>query len=172
MKARVDRGKVMREAILSWVQRDPGINSSDLARRLGVAWSTIAYHARLLHREGRLTTYRHGRELHLFVPEVPAQQRGWIAKLGSDLAPSLMQALQDQPNTVRDLADSLGLAPRTMRRYLYALHDDGLVETRGGPPRGHRYQAVRPPQPPPELPLHASREPGLPLAPRDDPMIN
>lgn len=48
----------LRTRILDTVLEKPGISHSELARRVGVKWTTLLYHVELLHGDGKLTMRR------------------------------------------------------------------------------------------------------------------
>src|SRR6185295_11143478 len=48
----------IREQIVQEIRKAPGVSHAELARRVGVKWTTLLYHAELLEEAGQVTTKR------------------------------------------------------------------------------------------------------------------
>lgn len=122
-------GEATRGRILEAVRRRPGIHKSELSRELNLGWGTISHHVHVLRRQRLLDTDRRGRQLLLYACGIPEEERRWLRALGDDLAAQMLAVLSDGDEAgVSEMSRRLGATPKTVRRRLALLREEGLVE--------------------------------------------
>lgn len=125
-------GEATRNRIMRLVHGEPGIHTLEISTRLGLAWSTVAYHLRVLTRERRVSVVKELRERRAFPPETPARYRRWLSTLRDDEATKVLEALLERPGqSVSELSSHLGFTPRIVRRCLTNLKNAEIIDRRG-----------------------------------------
>lgn len=128
----VRNGEATRDRIVGLVNAEPGIHTSDISTRLGLAWSTVAYHLRVLVHERRLSIVKELRERRAFPTDTPDFCRSWLGALRDDDASKVLDALLERSGqTVPELSARLGFTHKIVRRCLTNLEDVELVNRRG-----------------------------------------
>lgn len=130
-------GHPLRRRIQAAIEADPGVSPPELQRRLGAAWSTLAYHVRVLERRGHVRGVRDGRHRRLF----PAGQApGAVARAAVLRQPTTAKVLATvvaQPGVAQAaIARQLGITPQAVVWHVDRLAAHGLVERRRTAPRG------------------------------------
>lgn len=117
----------MRAAMLRLVEEEPGINLSEVSRRLGTSWGAVWHHARHMEQGLCIRVHRTGKENHLFPAGMPLHEIQWLSALQSrprqKLAALLLRGVVDRNEVCR----SLGIGDRMVRKHIKALHAAGLV---------------------------------------------
>lgn len=125
-------GDATRARLIQAIRANPGIHAADLSERLGLAWSTVDYHLRVLRRGELIKVVKALREKHLFPLEVEPTQHMWFAALRDEGAHRVFQRLIELPGQgVPLLSQWAGLSQKVIRRQLTDLIDVGLVTKRG-----------------------------------------
>ncbi|HEX2065569.1 MAG TPA: ArsR family transcriptional regulator [Candidatus Thermoplasmatota archaeon] len=125
-------GEETRRRIQVAVSSSPGINVRQLCQRLGLAWSTVAYHLSILRHRQALHMGKQGRDLVLFSADVPPTVRMMLRVLRDDDAERVLGAILAMPNQgVYRLSAELGLSHKVVRKHVGRLCDAGLVEKLG-----------------------------------------
>lgn len=130
------RGKV-RQRLLRFVASRKAIHKAQIARHLGVGWSTVQHHARSLVREGKLREVEYAGLRFLLPRTIP---RKHVARTVVLTVPENKKALatiiKRRDVRIQDVARRLGWSRKAARRSLYALLEVGLVQkTRDYHPR-------------------------------------
>lgn len=120
-------GHETRERILDAVRRDPGVNKSDLARRLGHSWGTMSHHIQRLTRQGQVRAFRDGRSLLLYPADVPVSHLRQLAALQGEVPVKIMDLLAKGERGIQELADLLEASRKSVRRALQHMDEAGLV---------------------------------------------
>ena len=120
-------GRETRRRILEAIERDPGVNKSDLARRLGHSWGTMSHHVQRLARQGHLRPFRDGRELLLYPAAVPRSRLRQLAALQGDVPVRILALLAQSERGVQELAGLVGSSRKVVRRSLQHMDEAGLV---------------------------------------------
>ncbi len=159
MLAGTSSGRAVRLRIQEAVRKHPGMSKSDLARHLGQSWGSMSHHVRRLAHQGDLRSFRDGRVLRIFPPDVPSGCLRQLAALQHEVAVEVLQLLADADRGIQELVDRVGCSRKVVRKVLQDLDGAGLVERAPGahgkfhllePEWGdllHRYGTVSP-QPP------------------------
>lgn len=135
-------GYQTRQEILAVVQETGAIHKSELCRRVEKAWGTIAYHIRVLHREGMVASERHGGLHWVFPAGFDAQERRKARALAEESARQVLQAVEESPGlTPVQLGNALDLPMKTIRRHLSDLTDSSVIQRFGARPQ--RFQVIR-----------------------------
>ena len=114
-----------RHRIRQAVAGQPGLCIQEIARALGLDWSTVEYHLRILSRAGEVLEWRVGHRRVFFPPgSAPAEPSGLL----SGAARRVLEALSlGPPASATDLARQLALARSGVVRHLGVLEEGGLV---------------------------------------------
>lgn len=121
-----------RERILEALRRAPGMNTSELRQAVGLAWATVAYHLRVLERQGFVHLQPKRRGWLCFPIDIPVRQRGVVAALRDpDTARVLAALLEGNAMGITQLSQALGLPEHSVRSRLVHLQGSGLVVKRG-----------------------------------------
>lgn len=129
--ARINGSDVMdhaaRDRAFAFVREHPGASVHDVASGLDVAWSTAAYHLRVLEREGFVAGERRGRHRRFFaVGAGPARDAVFATE--HPTARRLLAAILAAPrSTQKDLAAAVGVTPSTASWHLERLEAAGFV---------------------------------------------
>jgi PAS domain-containing protein len=125
-------GAESRKRIEAAVRRDPGLPVAEIAERARLSWHTTAYHLGILDGAGKVVIEKVGRDRSVFPPNVPAQQRRWVAALRVDQARQLLRLLMADPRQdIPALARHMGCTEKVVRRRIEHLAQTGLVERIG-----------------------------------------
>ena len=117
------------EALLSFVQRYPGVHLREIRRRLGIPIGTLDYHLYRLGKEGLITVRFSGGYKCAYpavVPEmggpIPAPDQEMLALLRQPVPRSLLLHLYlDGPSPPAGLAAELGTTPQNLSYFLRRL---------------------------------------------------
>jgi predicted transcriptional regulator len=120
-------GRETRERILDAVRRDPGVNKSDLARRLGHSWGTMSHHIQRLTRQGQVRAFRDGRSLLLYPADVPVSHLRQLAALQGEVPLKIMDHLAKGERGIQELVGLVGSSRKVVRRTLQHMDEAGLV---------------------------------------------
>lgn len=116
-----------REAIHETADDRPGIHLAALAERTGMPFSSLGHHARVLEREGLVTTEKHGGRRRVYPVDV--EQPALRAALAEGATAGILDALRTSgPVRVAELARAVERDPSTVSHHLGRLAEDGLVE--------------------------------------------
>lgn len=121
-------GPKTRAEILNAVATTPGLTKSQLCRKIGLAWSTISHHIRVLESDGRLMR----REIHgwtrMYVSSTPTLEMELMPLLRDNFIPQLLQELERRPGIgIQTLSATFGISRKVIRRQLNALVSAGAV---------------------------------------------
>lgn len=120
-----------REAIMSVVEREPGLTIQVLADRTGIARSTLAHHLRHLESHEKLRVQTEGRHAHVF-PTTGAyigdEERAKLRLLQKPETGAVARLIEERPGlTQREVAAEMGLSPATVCWHTKRLVEAGLV---------------------------------------------
>lgn len=123
--------------MLRFVAARKAIHKAQIARQLGVGWSTVQHHARTLVREGKLREIDYAGQRFLLPATIPRTRAVRVVVL---TIPENKKALgliaKRNQDRIQDVARHLGWSRKTARRSLYALLEAGLAQkTRDYHPR-------------------------------------
>jgi len=122
-------GQSTRALILEAIEERPGINKSELRRRLGMAWGSIWYHLDVLERSLCIRVHRSGTDVHLFPLKIPRHEVDWLSVLRDATRRHIAEHLLLHPDTsARQLAKRYGIGVRHVRRQLARLREVALIE--------------------------------------------
>jgi DNA-binding transcriptional ArsR family regulator len=125
-------GEQTRERILSALRANPGMNKSELHLTIGLSWTTIAYHLKILERQGAIHLAHEKRDVFCFPVDIPQRYRDMLSTLRDDNATRILGALlEDDAIGITELSASLGMSQKMVRKHLGRLHESGLVVKRG-----------------------------------------
>ncbi len=125
-------GQRTRQRILDALRQHPGMNTSEIRQQTGLSWATVAYHLRILERQGWVSFERKKRGVVCFPAGIPANYRHMLAALrDSDTARILGTLLDEGAKGIAQLSEHLGLSQQSVRHRLIRLHETGLVVKRG-----------------------------------------
>lgn len=133
--SRIARGQgldhKMRGEIADIVRENPGIGVTDVARMLGIHYSTARYHAFLLCKKGILLCRKFRNQTSLFLPDVvsfPRQAHAFATR--RDIVRRLLVEIEAEPEaSQRCLASRLGVTRQYVAKLLGELEAIGLVST-------------------------------------------
>lgn len=144
----------VRDALLTNIGLDPGVSTSDLGRRVGVAWGTLVYHLAVLERNKLVSSLVDGRHRRFFpVGTVDWSRRGQIAVLQNERTKSLYEAIASDPGAIQErLAAAAGLSRPGAIWHLHRLEEAGLVGRVKEGRKVHYFPNAEPPGPEPPGP--------------------
>lgn len=127
------------EALLTFVQRYPGVHLREIQRRLGIPIGTLDYHLYRLGKEGLLTVQFAGGYKCAYpavVPElggpIPAEGQRLLALLRQPVPRALLlQLYLDGPGPPAGLAQGLGTTAQNLSYFLKRLEASGVVAREG-----------------------------------------
>lgn len=127
------------EALLSFVQRYPGVHLREIRRRLGIPIGTLDYHLYRLGKQGLITVRFNGGYKCAYpavVPEIagpiPTGDQQLLALLRQPLPRCLMLHLYlDGPSSPAGLAADLGTSPTNLSYFLKRLELAGVIAREG-----------------------------------------
>lgn len=118
----------VRASMVDAIKADPGVTASQLARRLGIGWGSLAHHGSLLCKEGLILIESHGRYRHFFPRGIPGEKRTALALLRRARTRHALDAVVANPGiSQRDLAGILGVTPAGALWHAKRLENAGLV---------------------------------------------
>ncbi len=120
-------GRETRRRIVEAVRKNPGVNKSDLARKLGHSWGTMSHHIQSLSRRGELRPFRDGRELLLFPPDIPGSQLRQLAALQGEAPVAILGFLRRNERGIQELCTLVGKSRKVVRKILHDMDEAGLV---------------------------------------------
>lgn len=120
-------GRETRARIMEAVRRDPGVNKSDLARRLGHSWGTMSHHVQRLTRQGQVRAFRDGRSLLLYPADIPGSHLRQLAALQGEVPVKIMGLLSECERGIQELVGLVGSSRKVVRRTLQHMDEAGLV---------------------------------------------
>jgi predicted ArsR family transcriptional regulator len=126
-------GPATRREILNTLEHEPGINKSELARRLHLSWGAIFHHVRLLETDGHLVRKNLYGWMGLYSAQTP--RMGMLVRplLRDQDTIALLQLLQRHAGLrLQDVARLSPLTRKQIRRRLDHLHTAGLVDRSEG----------------------------------------
>lgn len=129
-------GQPTRFALLDLVRRAPGLPVMRAATALGVDYSTIQYHARVLERHGALTVAHVAGALRLYPPgAAPAPpDRARLDALASETARDVANSvLVRGAATLREVMTALDIPRSTAQQHLKRLAEAGVLDERPEP---------------------------------------
>lgn len=115
----------VRAGIHAHVEKHPGIRYEDLRRDLGLANGVLAYHLRVLARDGYVFSRAEWTRRRFYATGAPAPQ----ARGAHDTVLRLLRGRPDQ--SAADVARALGMSRQLARYHLKALERAGSVQARG-----------------------------------------
>ncbi len=111
---------------------NPGIHKVDLANQVGLSWSSVAHHLRVLERDGRINLVRVGRTVHATPVTFTRALAGHLALVHPGTRRTLALLFSDvRGHGATDLGRQLGLTRKQVRRHLHELVRAGLAWTDG-----------------------------------------
>jgi predicted transcriptional regulator len=154
-------GDETRAAILRAVEATPGLNKSQASQSLGISWGCLRYHVQVLERSFQLRVHRSRGEVHLFPLNLPKRHVQWLSVLRDDTRLELAQLIAEYPGTdSANLADLVGVSPRSIQRHLVHLRGAELVEAHVNRTTPEALAFLRRFLPLDSAPLYTSGEPG------------
>jgi predicted transcriptional regulator len=121
-------GPLTREEIVNALRNEPGLTKSQICRLLDLSWGTISHHARLLEAQGRIERRAIRHRTRFFAQGMQADRLTSNPAAHDPLAAPLLEAVVANPGIgIRDLAASLSVDRRAIRRHLDLLIESGLV---------------------------------------------
>ncbi len=132
-KGRAALAHQARETIMAHLRTAPAASVDEVAEALGLAWSTTAYHLRVLERERHIVGTREGRHIR-FTLSADHARKGALVILRNPMAMRVADAVNRTPNrSQREIAAAVGVAPSTAHVMLKRLAEAGVVrENRDG----------------------------------------
>lgn len=136
------RSATWAEALLTFVQRYPGVHLREIRRRLGIPIGTLDYHLYRLGREGLIAVRFQGGYKCCYpgtsevdrAPIPPAEQV-LLALLRQPLPRALLLHLYlEGPTTPSELVRAVGTTPPNLSYFLKRLEAAGVVVRDGSPP--------------------------------------
>ncbi len=125
-------GDATRARIMQVIRNYPGSHTASISERLGLAWSTVDYHLRVLRRSDVIQVVKALRERYAFPADVEPTQHMWFTALRDEGTHRIFQRLIELPGQgVPMLSQWAGLSQKVIRRQLTDLEDVGLVNRRG-----------------------------------------
>lgn len=159
-------GHDTRFALLDLVRRAPGVPVRAAADALGVDYSTVQYHARVLEKHGVLVTAPVAHALRLYPPNaVPGPRERRVLDARHCPTARLIEAAVRARGraTLGDLAGALGLPRTTAQAHLQRLARAGVLDHwREGGARVYAPAPGAPPLPDASGPPGAAAAPGAP----------
>ncbi|MBI2078161.1 MAG: helix-turn-helix domain-containing protein [Euryarchaeota archaeon] len=131
--ARLGRDDVLenghRQRILDHVRANPGVKPPELARGLGIAWSTLVYHLSVLEKKRLVSSHVDGRHKYFFpVGEVDHGRRPALAVLRNEKSRAIFELLETEPGLIRDeIAHRMQFTVQAADWHLDRLHRVGLI---------------------------------------------
>lgn len=114
-----------RRRVYDAVVADPGVGVEDCATRVGLARSTVSYHARMLERGGLVRSRREGRTLRLYPPDTTASTP---SALRVPTACALAAVVREAPGIDQaSLARRLDVGPSLVLHHARRLEAAGLL---------------------------------------------
>ncbi|MHB1262008.1 MAG: helix-turn-helix domain-containing protein [Thermoplasmatota archaeon] len=123
-----------RQAILDLLEHNPGLNLDEVAAALGVRRTAAKHHLRLLERDGLVVRVQQGRHVLHFRHGLPVVDQEIFRLFRVPSVRRVAEALYFDPACRReDLAATLDVTPRTIRRAIRHLSRAGLARSEEGP---------------------------------------
>lgn len=119
-----------RQALMQAIRAEPGIARMDLARRVGLAWGTLLHHLDRLEDAGMVTSLEVGNQRAYYATgAVPTEARPAFALLRTGVHDELARFVLTRPgSSLKDVCETLGLAPSHATKALARLEAAGLVD--------------------------------------------
>jgi predicted transcriptional regulator len=118
------------------VGSEPGIHLRGLQRKLGVSFSTVRYHVRLLSQSGEVECQRQGHFVRVYPRGFSALEKEMAAAVrGGSTLVVMDEILRSRPTSNKEISSATGLAKSTVSRSVGILVGQGLVKreaTAGG----------------------------------------
>jgi predicted transcriptional regulator len=126
-----------RSAILAILRQRKGVHKSELCRLTGKGWGTISHHVYVLIEAGQIITEVHGRQLWVFLPDIPETERDWIvATHVPDRLRILDRILGHRGATIEALSGEMAVSKKVIRTHLSHLRRIGAVSrSKDHPPK-------------------------------------
>ncbi len=121
------RGQETRAAMLRLVKDDPGINLSEVSRRLVMSWGAVWHHARHMEQGLSIIVHRTGQENHLFPADMPNHEIEWLSTLQNPRRQKLVELLMHGVVDRTEVCRSLGIGDRMVRKHVKALYEAGFL---------------------------------------------
>ncbi len=136
-----DRRGSWAEALLSFVQRYPGVHFREIRRRLGIPIGTLDYHLYRMEKEGLVSVTATGGYKCVYpavVPElggpIPELDRRMLALLRQSVPRSILLHLYlEGPSSTVGLARDLGTTAQNLAYFLQRLEGAGAIVREGVP---------------------------------------
>lgn len=131
--AKIRRNQVLnnrvRDELLARIKADPGVSPPELAKHVGVVWSTLVYHLGVLEKNKMVSSLIDGRHKRFFPTEsVDWSRRGQLAALRNQRTKLLYDLVRDEPGIGRGvLAQRIGVTIPAALWHLDRLRAAGLV---------------------------------------------
>ena len=111
----------------------PGTYRGELCRILGLGWSTVGYHLKVLEAAGEIELERSSREVRAYPSSMTPDERRWHGAVSVNGGAEVMAFLHgSSPATIQAIAESTGLDRRRVQRILVHHEKAGLVARTGG----------------------------------------
>lgn len=119
----------LRDELVHQIRADPGVSPPELARLTKAPFSTIAYHLRVLEKNGLLSSLIDGRHKRFFPTDsIDFGRRGQLAALRNPKAQAIMGLINNQPGVrLHQLSKRTGLTMPGMQWHIRRLEAAGLV---------------------------------------------
>lgn len=122
--SRLSERAAKREKVFLKILQRPGIQPQKLVAETGYARSTVRYHVRMLHKEGKVLVFQEAKNAFVYPTDFVASSRRFheLEALPDPLDQAILGFLRMFPgSTQKKIAASLGIHPTTMCRKASAL---------------------------------------------------
>jgi predicted transcriptional regulator len=139
----------IRDQIMHLVREDPGINASDIQRKVGAGWGTVVHHLHKLEENRLVSSIVDGRQRCFFpVGIVDFSRRGQMTVLRNERTKGIYSIIADEPGLVQGaIASRVGVSVPSAIWHLRRLEDAGLVGRDKQGRHVHYYPADPEPRP-------------------------
>lgn len=124
------KGNATRAGIVDAVRRRPGLNKNQLCQDVGLAWTTVEYHLRVLARQGRVDLQPQRRDVRCYLPGIPSKYKSWFATLQNENRVRILAELREGPRSLKQLV-TLGFDRDNLKRILADMVREGVIVKRG-----------------------------------------
>lgn len=133
-----------RVTIMKLLTDRKGLHKSELCRQTGKGWGTIGHHVYVLVQAGRIITEVHGRQLWVFLPDIPKAERDWIVTTHVPDRLRLYEKLLGRGGaTIERLSSEMAVSKKTIRTHMSHLRRVGAVSRTANSPATYEVSPAR-----------------------------